>query len=262
MDRYIFYFLLFIIYAFLGYICEVVYVYIITKKITNRGYLYGPVVPIYAFGALLIIIPLTEFEFSSFITDRWYLVALIGFFGTSLLEYLTSFIMEKIFHMRWWDYSDKFLNINGRVCLRNSLMFMGLVLLVIYLINPFLNNAIKYVMDIHALAYILAAILFVVFVTDIVFSTIKNINISKIILKLDELKASANNKIDELKVSADLKKEELSAKFDEAKVKFDSYFANVKDKLTKVSIKYPSFKLIKDKKRISLRDMLNKKNKD
>ena len=251
MDRYIFYFLLFIIYAFLGYICEVVYVYIITKKITNRGYLYGPVVPIYAFGALLIIIPLTEFEFSSFITDRWYLVALIGFFGTSLLEYLTSFIMEKIFHMRWWDYSDKFLNINGRVCLRNSLMFMGLVLLVIYLINPFLNNAIKYIMNIQVLAYILAAILFVVFVTDIVFSTIKNINISKIILKLDELKESA-----------DLKKEELSAKFDEAKVKFDSYFANVKDKLTKVSIKYPSFKLIKDKKRISLRDMLNKKNKD
>ncbi len=256
MQDFITWFFYFTIYAFLGYICEVVYVAILTKKITNRGYLYGPIVPIYGYGAIIVLLSLWSLRNNPF------LIILLGGLLTSGLEYFTSFFMELIFHMRWWDYSDKFLNINGRVCLRNSLMFMGLVLLVIYLINPFLNNVIKYIMDIQALAYILAAILFVVFVTDIVFSNIKNINISKIILKLDELKASANNKIDELKVSADLKKEELSAKFDEAKVKFDSYFANVKDKLTKVSIKYPSFKLIKDKKRISLRDMLNKKNKD
>ena len=129
MDKLTLYFLIFIIYAFLGYLCEVIYVFLITKKITNRGYLYGPLVPIYAFGALFIIIPLNEFEFGTFITDRWYLVVLIGFILPSLLEYITSFVMEKIFKMRWWDYSDKFLNINGRICLRNSVMFMLLVIL-------------------------------------------------------------------------------------------------------------------------------------
>ena len=85
MDKLTLYFLIFIIYAFLGYLCEVIYVFLITKKITNRGYLYGPLVPIYAFGALFIIIPLNEFEFGTFITDRWYLVVLIGFILPSLL---------------------------------------------------------------------------------------------------------------------------------------------------------------------------------
>ncbi|MBQ7641923.1 MAG: hypothetical protein IJS83_05585 [Acholeplasmatales bacterium] len=252
MDKIIMYFLFFIIYAFLGYICEVIYVFIITKKITNRGYLYGPLVPIYAFGALLIMIPLTEFEFGKFITDRWYLVVIIGFLLPTLLEYLTSYFMEKIFHMRWWDYSDKFLNINGRVCLRNSTMFMALVVLVVYLINPFLSMIINYVMNIQILAYILAIVLFIVLSVDMTLSTIKHINISKIIIKLEELKEKAND-------FRELKKEELSNKIDEAKIKFDSYLDNVKDKLNNISIKYPSLKVIKNKKLISLKELINKK---
>ena len=123
-------FIYFIIYAFSGYLCEVIYVFICTKKITNRGYLYGPLVPIYGFGAILILLPL------SYIKDYYVLVFLLGILITSSLEYLVSLFMELIFHMRWWDYSDKFLNINGRICLRNSLMFGILVVVVLYGIHP------------------------------------------------------------------------------------------------------------------------------
>ncbi len=236
MEKVISYFLLFIIYAFLGYICEVIYVFILTKKITNRGYLYGPLVPIYAFGAFLIILPLNEFNIGSFIMDKWYLVILYGFLSTTLLEYLTSFIMEKIFHMRWWDYSDKFLNINGRVCLRNSLLFTILVVLVVYVLNPFLNNIVSYIMNIEILAYILFFVILATLITDIIFSTIKHINISKIIIKLNEMKDKALEK-----------KEEINA-----------YFNNIKNKINNINIKYPSLRLIKDKKKISLNEILNK----
>ena len=236
MEKLVSYFLLFIIYAFLGYICEVIYVFILTKKLTNRGYLYGPLVPIYAFGAFLIILPLNEFNIGSFIMDKWYLVILYGFLSTTLLEYLTSFIMEKIFHMRWWDYSDKFLNINGRVCLRNSLLFTILVVLVVYVLNPFLNNIVSYIMNIEILAYILFFVILATLITDIIFSTIKHINISKIIIKLNEMKDKALEK-----------KEEIN-----------SYFNNIKNKINNINIKYPTLRLIKDKKKISLNEILNK----
>ena len=240
MDKLIMYFLLFIIYAFLGYICEVIYVFIITKKITNRGYLYGPLVPIYAFGALIFIIPFQELSLGNFVLDKWYLVLFLAFFVPTLLEYITSFIMEKIFHMRWWDYSDKILNINGRVCLRNSLMFTVLVILVVYLINPLLMISISYIMEIKILAYVLAILLFIAIIIDVIFSTIKHVNISKIIIKLNELKDKAN----ELRIE---KKEEITA-----------YFNNIKDKISKINVKYPSLKLIKDKRKISLSDIINK----
>ena len=122
------YFLYYLIYSVLGYICEVIYVGICTKKIADRGYLYGPLCPIYGFGALIILLSL-EWAY-----DYWWVVLILGILLTSTLEYLTSFFMEIIFHMRWWDYSDKFLNINGRICFTFSL-FWGL--LAIYLIRHF-----------------------------------------------------------------------------------------------------------------------------
>lgn len=251
MDKLTSYFLMFIIYAFLGYICEVIYVFLITKKITNRGYLYGPLVPIYAFGALFIIIPLNEFSFGTFITDRWYLVVLIGILIPSLLEYITSFVMEKLFKMRWWDYSDKFLNINGRICLRNSLMFMALVLIVVYLLNPTFTKLVSYIVEIDVLNYILCSILFIALCVDITLSTIHHINISKIIYKLDELKEKAI-------IYKDDKMESLSTKIDNAKAKTSNYINEIKIKLEKISERYPSLKLIINKKKISFKEYISK----
>lgn len=122
--------LLFVIYGFLGWIVEVLYVRIGSGKWYNRGFLHMPFLPIYAFGALAITVSLQN------LTNP-ILVYGCGVIVTSALEYVTSFVMERLFHTRWWDYSKYKFNINGRICLKNSLLFGVLSLVVIYGFNPF-----------------------------------------------------------------------------------------------------------------------------
>lgn len=128
--------LLFIIYGFLGWIVEVCYVRIGSGHWYNRGFLHMPFLPIYAFGALLITLSLQSFSNPIF-------VYIFGVLVTSVLEYFTSFVMERLFHTRWWDYSSYKFNINGRICLKNSLLFGILSLFVIYGLNPPFTAAIN-----------------------------------------------------------------------------------------------------------------------
>lgn len=126
------YFLLFIIYSLGGWIIEEIYCSISEKKIVNRGFLIGPICPIYGFGGLLITLLLTRFAFNPL------LLFLMCMISCAVLEYLASLIMEKVFNARWWDYSDQKFNINGRICLKNLVPFGLFGLLVIYIVNPFI----------------------------------------------------------------------------------------------------------------------------
>ena len=102
-----YYFLLFLIYAVLGWCCEVVVAFYNHKKFINRGFLIGPYCPIYGIGVLLIISLLEDF------TDSWLALFVLAMVLCMVLEYITSYLMEKIFNARWWDYSSKKFNING-----------------------------------------------------------------------------------------------------------------------------------------------------
>lgn len=124
------YFLYFFMYAIIGYICEVIYCSIPLKRLVNRGFLHGPYLPIYGFGALLVVVPLMFFN------THPILVFLIAVLLTSSLEYVTSFLLEKIFHTKLWDYSKNFGNINGRVCLLNSTLFGMMGLVATYWLHP------------------------------------------------------------------------------------------------------------------------------
>lgn len=117
-------------YAFLGWIVETTYVSVPTGKFVHRGFLYGPIIPIYGFGALSILFILMPFSSSPIF------IFLLGILLTSVLEYITSYVMEKIFDMRWWDYSQRKFNINGRICLRNSILFGLLSLVLVEFIHP------------------------------------------------------------------------------------------------------------------------------
>ena len=120
----------FIVYSVAGWLCEDVYVGIGKKKLVNRGFLYGPYCPIYGFGALIVLYPLMM------LGDHPVLVFFGGMVLTSVLEYFTSWIMEKLFHERWWDYSTYRFNINGRVGLLKSVLFGLMSLVVVFLIQP------------------------------------------------------------------------------------------------------------------------------
>ena len=128
------YFMLFLIYAILGWLLEVICKLIQYKKFINRGFLIGPYCPIYGFGALSITILLGKYAKDPF--ALFVLAVLIS--GT--LEYMTSYVMEKIFHARWWDYSTKKFNINGRVTLTTLIPFGMFGVLCICYINPYIYS--------------------------------------------------------------------------------------------------------------------------
>lgn len=123
-------FLYFAIYSFIGWIVESLYCSIRDKKMTNRGFLNGPFIPIYGFGALGAVLIFYGRDY-----------VLIGLFTTSILlaavlEYITSYLMEKIFNARWWDYSEDPFNINGRICLPALLAFGILSVITVRFLHP------------------------------------------------------------------------------------------------------------------------------
>lgn len=123
-------FLLFIVYSITGWIIEVIATYPDTKCFVNRGFLIGPYCPIYGNCAIAMIFLLHN------VTNP-ILLFLLSILICSIGEYVTSYAMEKIFHARWWDYSKNKFNLNGRICLINSLVFGVLGFLLIKFVNPF-----------------------------------------------------------------------------------------------------------------------------
>ncbi len=128
--------LLFFIYSFCGWVMESFLQFIEKKKFINRGFFIGPYCPIYGCGGILMTIFLRELEHSPF------QILLASTLLCTVLEYVTSYLMEKLFKARWWDYSHKLFHLNGRVCLENAIMFGFAGVLLIRYINPLLLDMI------------------------------------------------------------------------------------------------------------------------
>ena len=111
------YLCMFFFYSFLGWCTEVVYCSVTTGKVLNRGFLNGPVCPIYGFGMIFIIFILTPY------TDNALLLFTGSFVVCSLLELVAGWALKKLFHTSWWDYSNQPFNIGGYICLRFSIMW-------------------------------------------------------------------------------------------------------------------------------------------
>ena len=133
------------------------------KKFVDRGFLIGPYCPIYGFGALSIILLLKRYM------NDYVVFFVMSILVCSVLEYLTSFFMEKIFKARWWDYSNKKFNINGRICLINSIAFGVVATVIMYFVNPEINMIISKIPE--DTLQIISIILFVIFAVDYVVSS-------------------------------------------------------------------------------------------
>ena len=172
------YFLYFIILSILGWIMEVILQIIQYHKFTNRGFLIGPYCPIYGCGGLLIALTLSNLKEHP--VALFAMVVLIS----GVLEYLTSYIMEKIFNARWWDYSKNKFNINGRICLETIIPFGILGLMLIYFINPFIFD------NLDRLPYkvlnIISIGIAVLFITDLIVSLNVILNVKKVTKKFDK----------------------------------------------------------------------------
>ncbi len=129
------YFVWFLVFSFLGWIYETLYVSIKEKRWANRGFLFGPVCPIYGVGAVTICAVVENVPAAGG-SYAWWQIFLISFFGSIVLEYGTHWTLEKLFHACWWDYSNMPLNIHGRICLPASLAFGAAGVLVVKVLYP------------------------------------------------------------------------------------------------------------------------------
>lgn len=176
MEFFIKYFLLFLIYSFIGWSIEVLVTYINTKKIVDRGFLLGPYCPIYGWGGVLMTIFLTRYQ------DNIILLFIMSVIICGTLEYFTSYFMEKIFNARWWDYSEKKINLHGRVCAETLIPFGLLGTFVICFLNPFLFKLLSLIPNL--LIIILFIVLLVLFIADNIISFIIIFNLSGTIKKV------------------------------------------------------------------------------
>lgn len=162
----------FIIFAIIGWVYEELYYIFCIFKLTNCGTMIGPWLPIYGSAGLLI------YLISKKINKNPIKMFAITFVLSGIIEYCTSYYLEKVYHMRWWDYSEFAFNLNGRICLLGLLVFSLLGVFVMMVILPF-TEKIYNKMNVK-LRRILIYSLFILFSIDFIYSTFHpNINNAK-----------------------------------------------------------------------------------
>lgn len=163
--------LYFTIFSIVGYFIEVILCSLDQKRVVNRGFLFGPYLPIYGFGGILMIF-LTQN-----VRDNFLLTFLISMATGAIIEYISSYILEKTFKVRWWDYSqtDK-LNLNGRICVRNSLAFGFGGCVLIYWAKPMIDGVFHILPP--AVEIALAIIFSLIFLLDTIVSTYANAKVT------------------------------------------------------------------------------------
>lgn len=180
----------FMVYSIIGWMYETLICSVSAKKFLNRGFLNGPYCPIYGFGAIFDILILGKIK-------NIFLLFIRGVIITCSLEYLTSYIMEKLFHARWWDYSDRKFNINGRVCLLGAIVFGIFSVILIKIIHP----TIMYFTDMlpKGKLYFATALFTGIFIFDIIVTISGFSNFNKKLVSfsktIEEKKTELTNKI-------------------------------------------------------------------
>lgn len=167
----------FVLFAIAGYICEVIFAAIVLGKFVNRGFLNGPWCPIYGFGVVIVAICLKPLSKSL-------LVLFIGsVLLTSVLEYFTGYILEKVFDQKWWDYSDEKFNLGGYICLKFSLLWGVACTAVVKLVLPAVDAVIRVVP--HFVGLIVTGVIVAVMLIDLTATVVTIMGIKKKIRLID-----------------------------------------------------------------------------
>lgn len=126
----------FIVYSVIGWIVEVIFHASVKGVITNRGFLNGPVCPVYGFGVIAVLL---IYEFIG--SDNFFVIFLEGIILTTSIELFAGFILDKFFHARWWDYSNMPYNLNGYICLAFSIIWGLAIVFAVKICHPFIAAA-------------------------------------------------------------------------------------------------------------------------
>lgn len=170
---------IFMIYAFLGWCTEVAYAALETKKFVNRGFLNGPVCPVYGCGVLVVVVVLTPLK------EKFIILFIGSFLLTSVIEFITGFLLEKLFHNQWWDYSNQNFNICGYVCLKFSILWGLACTLIMDVIHPTVYKLIRIIPKIPGT--ILLVVLCIIFGVDLVITVGTILKFNQRLKLLDEM---------------------------------------------------------------------------
>ena len=236
--RIVFYFFL---YSLLGWAMESIYLSFGQRRLVNTGFLYGPFCPIYGFGAVVLYLLLIHLQ------GNPVLIFLTGFFVLSIWEYFVGFLLEKIFKTKYWDYSNNKFNINGRVCLLNSIYWGFLSIFFIEIWNPLVEAQLNKVPE-EIILYI-DIILTAYIIIDMILSSIKASNLTKRINKVIQLGENLKEKLEELKkTTSEKQKVALQKIIDDLKLrqkvmrlKVDRQVSNLKKAFPSVQSENRSF---------------------
>lgn len=203
--------LYYLIYSFLGWCTEVVYATLKTGKFVNRGFLNGPVCPIYGTGMAICVLLLNK------LVHKWFLLFIVGLVFASALEFLTGLILEKIFKLKWWDYSKEPFNIKGYICLKFSILWGLAILLMFKTLVPLTDKIIDLLP--YNLGLVIIISCFITLIVDFVCTIIQLVRIKKHIKEItlvgSKIKDGANSlgeKISDITVSISEKVEAINEK--------------------------------------------------
>lgn len=207
--------LFFGIYSVLGWAMETCIVSVSQKKFAQRGMLYGPLCPIYGFGALFILLFCRPVDFSAV------LVFFVGMSVTTALEYLTGWALEFLFHTRWWDYSCRRFQLHGYICLRCSLFWGALSVALTFLLH---RGTESLVLRLPEAAQDLAAYLFLgLLLADVVMSVLSIITLNGVLSRMNKLRASMAELSERIESALDdLKKREAEHSLKLQKIQWET----------------------------------------
>ena len=232
--------LYFFFYSFVGWIWESGYVSICKRQLTNRGFLTGPMLPIYGSGAVVMLCatyPVRSSEIGIFF---------LGMFSATLLEYVTGVVMEALFQVRYWDYSDKKFNIQGHICLSSSLAWGAFTLLLIRVVHPHVSALLEQIPQ--AICFGALIVITIVFAIDFASSFHAAMDLRQLLESLTNLKSDAEKLREHFAVLTDSVSETLRDKLGTIKkpenARLEEFQASVAEYLEKLSALVPKEKAV------------------
>lgn len=181
---------IFIIYSFLGWCTEVAYHAVNKGVFINRGFLNGPYCPIYGCGIVLVVTILTPLK------DNMFLLFLGSVFVTTMIELVTGFVLEKVFHNKWWDYSNLPYNFHGYICVKFSIYWGLACMMVMAIVHPVIYKFICIIP--HILGVVVVSIIMAGFTVDLIVTVTTILKFNKRMKLLDEMAVQIHKLSDEI----------------------------------------------------------------
>ena len=217
----------FLIYSCLGWCLEVIYAAVTTGQLINRGFLNGPVCPIYGFGMVIVLFALTPLSHSLL------LLYLGGVILPSALELVGGWALYKLYHTRWWDYSDYPFNIGGYICLEFSLLWGVGTLIVMKLVHPIIADAVALIPPLVGL--VLMFLLYAIYAADTIATAFAASDLARDLDALEKVADSMHAVSDAMTELLGTNAMAMDQKMDESRLQFKLAAAEARDNAAKLN---------------------------